>query len=100
MCLPERTMAMQNAHLRMCNLTFVRQTRDTITNITVGLNCLVAEPRDSQTATTLHLVSIFGGDQDIGAVLAAAHEALRFRVATDDRRFFRAPGEKPGLFRW
>src|SRR5437899_8768583 len=83
MHLPERRTAMQNAHLRMCKLTFVRQTRDTITNITVGLNCLVAEPGDSQTATTLHLVSIFGGDQDIGAVLAAAHEALRFRVATD-----------------
>ena len=28
--------AMQNAHLRMGKLTFVRQTRDTITNITVG----------------------------------------------------------------
>ena len=38
---------MQNAHLRMGKLTFVRQTRDTITNITVGLNCLVAEPPDS-----------------------------------------------------
>ena len=84
---------MQNAHLRMGKLTFVRQTRDTITNITVGLNCLVAEPRDSQTATTLHLVSIFGGDQDIGAVLAAAHEALRFRVATDDRDFVGTLGE-------
>ena len=90
---------MQNAHLRMCKLTFVRQTRDTITNITVGLNCLVAEPRDSQTATTLHLVSVFGGDQDIGAVLAAAHEALRFRVATGDREFVGTLGEKPVLYR-
>jgi hypothetical protein len=90
---------MQNAHLRMCKLTFVRQTRDTVTNITVGLNCLVAEPRDSHTATTLHLVSIFGGDQDIGAVLAAAHEALRFRVATDDRDFVGTLGEKPVLYR-
>ena len=90
---------MQNAHLRMGKLTFVRQTRDTITNITVGLNCLVAEPRDSQTATTLHLVSIFGGDQDIGAVLAAAHEALRFRVATDDRDFVGTLGEQPVLYR-
>ena len=61
---------MQNAHLRMGKLTFVRQARDTITNITLGLNCLVAEP-DSQTATSLHLVSVFGGDQDVGAVLAA-----------------------------
>src|SRR5688572_10380833 len=79
--LPERTRAMQNAHLRMGKLTFVRQTRDTITNVTVGLNCLVAEPPDSPTATTLHLVSIFGGDQDVGALVAAAHEGLRFNVA-------------------
>src|SRR5947209_9541683 len=92
-------MAMQNAHLRMGKLTFVRQTRDTITNITVGLNCLVAELPDSQTATTLHLVSVFGGDQDIGAVLAAAHEALRFRVATDDGDFVGTLGEKPVLYR-
>jgi hypothetical protein len=83
----------------MGKLTFVRQTRDTITNITVGLNCLLAEPGDSQTATTLHLVSIFGGDQDIGAVLAAAHEALRFRVATDDGDLVGTLGEKPVLYR-
>ena len=97
--LPERRMAMQNAHLRMGKLTFVRQTRDTITNITVGLNCLVAEPPDSQTATTLHLVSVFGGDQDIGAVLAAAHEALRFRVTTDTHEFLGTLGEKPVIYR-
>ena len=77
----------------------MRQTRDTITNITVGLNCLVAEPRDSQTATTLHLVSIFGGDQDIGAVLAAAHETLHFRVATGAGEFVGTLGEKPVLYR-
>src|SRR5207247_4348488 len=88
-----------NAHLRMSKLTFVRQTRDTITNITVGLNCLVAEPSDSQTATTLHLVSVFGGDQDIGAVLAAAQETLRFRVATGAREFVGTLGEKPVLYR-
>ena len=77
----------------------MRQTRDTITNITVGLNCLVAEPPDSQTPTTLHLVSVFGGDQDIGAVLAAAYEALRFKVATDTREFVGTLGEKPVLYR-
>src|SRR5437016_4677925 len=96
---PERTMAMQNAHLRMGKLTFARQTRDTITNITVGLSCLVAEPPDSHSATTLHLVSVFGGDQDIGAVLAAAHEALRFRVTTDTHELLGTLGEKPVIYR-
>src|SRR5438093_4632951 len=85
--LRERRNAMQNAHLRMGKLTFVRQARDTITNITLGLNCVVAEPPESQSATSLHLVSVFGGDQDIGAVIAAVHEALRFRLTTQDGEF-------------
>ena len=89
---------MQNAHQRMGKLTFVRQGRDTITNITLGLNCLVAE-EDSQTATSLHLISVFGGDQDVGAVLAAAHEALRFRVAVGEREFVGTLGEKPMIYR-
>ena len=90
---------MQNAHLRMGKLTFVRQVRDTITNITLSLNCLVAEPPDSQTAISLHLVSVFGGDQDVGAVLAAAHEALRFRVSIGAREFVGTLGEKPVIYR-
>jgi hypothetical protein len=89
---------MQNAHLRMGKLTFVRQARDTITNITLGLSCLVAEPPDSQTATSLHLVSVFGGDQDVGAVVAA-HEALRFRVSIGEREFVGTLGEKPVIYR-
>jgi hypothetical protein len=83
----------------MGKLTFTRQTRDTITNITVGLNCLVAEPPDSRSSTSLHLVSVFGGDQDIGAVLAAAHEALRFRVTTGAHDFLGTLGEKPVVYR-
>ena len=67
----------------MGKLTFVRQTRDTITNITVGLNCLVAEPRRIRATRRLHLVSVFGGDQDIGAVMAAAHEGFDFRSASE-----------------
>ena len=65
---------MQNAHLRMGKLTFARQTRDTITNVTVGMNCLVADPPDSREMAKMHLLSVFGGDQDIGAIVAAARE--------------------------
>ena len=90
---------MQNAHLRMGKLTFVRQTRDTITNITVPLNCLVAEPADSRGAATLHLVSVFGGDQDVGAVIAAAHEGLRFELAFADEEIIGTLGEKPVIYR-
>ncbi len=90
---------MRNAHLRMGKLTFVRQTRDTITNITLNLNCLVAEPPDAQSATLLHLVSVFGGDQDVGAVIAAAQEALRFRIAFGSQEFVGTLGEKPVVYR-
>ena len=90
---------MQNAHLRMGKLSFVRQTRETITNITLNLNCLVAEPPDSRSATSLHLVSIFGGDQEVGAVLAAAHEGLHFKIAIGTQDFIGTLGEKPVIYR-
>ena len=90
---------MLNAHLRMGTLIFVRQSRDTITNVTVGLNCLVAEPPDTSASATLHLVSVFGGDQDVGAVVAAAHETLRFRVSTGVGEFVGTLGEKPVIYR-
>jgi hypothetical protein len=84
----------------MGKLTFVRQTRDTITNVSVRLDRLVAEPPlDSRTATDLHLVSAFGGDQEIGATLTAAHEGLRFQVGIGGQEFIGTLGEKPVVYR-
>jgi hypothetical protein len=60
---------------------------------------MVAEPLDSATPVTLHLVSVFGGDQDVGAVVAAAHEALGFRVSIGAREFPGTLGEKPVMYR-
>ncbi len=91
---------MKNAHLRMGKLTFVRQTRDTITNVSVHLNRLVAEPADdTRSSTQIHLVSAFGGDQDIGATIAAALEGLRFQVAFEGKEFIGSLGEKPSMYR-
>jgi len=91
---------MQNAHLRMGKLTFVRQTRDTITNVSVHLNRVVSEvPPDSRTMMDLHLVSIFGGDQEIGATVAAAHEGLRLQLAIGAQEFIGSLGEKPVVYR-
>jgi hypothetical protein len=84
----------------MGKLTFVRQTRDTITNVSVRLDRLVAEPLpDSRTATDLHLVSVFGGDQEIGATLSAAHEGLRFQAGIAGQEFIGTLGEKPVVYR-
>lgn len=91
---------MQNAHLRMGKLTFVRQARDTITNVSVHLDRLVAEPPSAERTTTdLHLVSVFGGDQEIGAMIAAAHEGLRFQIVFSAREFIGTLGPKPVIFR-
>lgn len=91
---------MQNAHLRMGKVIFVRQTRDTTTNVSVHLDRMVAErPSDPGTSTGLHLISVFGGDQEIGAVIAAAHEGLRFRIAVGGHDFMGTLGEKPVVYR-
>jgi hypothetical protein len=84
----------------MGTLTFVRQTRDTITNVSVHLDRVVAEPPpESKSATEIHLVSVFGGDQEIGATLAAAHEGLRFQVRIGGSEFIGTLGEKPVVYR-
>ena len=91
---------MQNAHLRLGKLTFVRQTRDTVTDVSVYLDRLVAEePAEPYLAAALHLVSVFGGDQELGAVIAAAHEGLRFEVRAPGINLFGSLGEKPTVYR-
>ncbi len=89
---------MENAHLRMGRLTFVRQTRDSVTDVSVYLEKLVAEAQDDRSAT-FHLVSVFGGDQEIGAVIAAAQEGLRFQTEFGERRLLGTLGEQPVIYR-
>ncbi len=91
---------MKNAHLRMGKLTFVRQTRDSITNVSVHLHRLLAEPAENpHSSAKIHLVSAFGGDQDIGATIAAALEGLRFQVTFPGAEFIGSLGEKPVVYR-
>lgn len=60
---------------------------------------VVAEPSPDRGDTPLHLISAFGGDQEIGAVIAAAQEGLRFEVEFQGRRFVGTLGEKPTVYR-
>lgn len=89
---------MENAHQRMGRLTFVRQTRDSVTDVSVYMEKLIAEGQDDRSGT-FHLISVFGGDQEIGAVIAAAQEGLRFQLAFEDKRLFGTLGEKPVVYR-
>jgi len=90
---------MDNAHLRLGKLKFIKQTRDTITEVTVHLERLIAEVPPERGETAFRLVSVFGGDQEIGAVIAAAQEGLRFQVEWQGRQIIGTLGEKPNVFR-
>lgn len=91
---------MENAHLRMGKLTFVRQTKDTSTQVTLYLDRLVAEvSADPYSMTALHFLSVFGSDQEIGAVTAAAADHHSFQIAAPGMDFVGTLGEKPALYR-
>lgn len=91
---------MENAHLRFGKLTFIRQTRDTMTQTSAHLDCFVAEPAvDQGRETGLHLASVFGGDQEIGAMLAAVHEGLRFQIEASTISLIGTFGENPVVYR-
>jgi hypothetical protein len=78
----------------------VKQTRDTVTDVTVHLSQLVAEqPEASGAAAAIHLVSVFGGDVEIGAVGAAAHEGFRFQIKAPGLALFGTVGDDPILYR-
>ncbi|MBY0373725.1 MAG: hypothetical protein K2Q23_07000, partial [Bryobacteraceae bacterium] len=90
---------MENAHLRLGKLRLIKQTRDTITEVTVHLERLIADVPPERSETAFHLVSVFGGDQEIGAVIAAAQEGLRFQVEWQGRQIMGTLGDKPTVFR-
>lgn len=90
---------MENAHLRMGKLKFIKQTRDAITEVTVNLDQLIAEVPPERGESAFHLVSVFGGDQEVAAVIAAAQEGLRFQVEWQGRQIIGTLGEKPAVFR-
>ena len=69
---------MQNAHLRMGRLEYRRSTGKTDTRISVHVDRYVGEGEDA------HLISLFGGDAEVGAITAAIHEKHTFTVMLPD----------------
>ena len=85
---------MQNAHLRLGLLEFVRFTEKTSTRIRVRVDRYIGE--DGQA----HLVSVFGNDSDIGAITAAVHEKASFSVSFPDGETKEVSlGEKAACYR-
>jgi hypothetical protein len=86
---------MKNAHQRFGKLAYQRRSEKTATNIRVYMDAFVGEERGKA-----HLVSVVGGDVEIGALHAAFANGDPF-AAIDPSGFERivSLGEKPLCFR-
>ena len=90
---------MKNAHLRFGTLEFVKTTRDSTLHVRVHMSQLIAECAEGGSANA-HLVSVFGGDQDVAAIAAAIAENVEFQASGPDLRSIRVRfGESAQVFR-
>ena len=86
---------MKNAHERFGRLVYRRHTEKTATNLCVVLDAFVGEERGKA-----HLVSVVGGDVEIGALAAAFANGDSFTVVDPySAESIVALGEKPLCFR-
>lgn len=72
---------MQNAHERFGTVEFTKRTKDTTTRVRVYVDRVVLETaRDQRGQAAAHLVSMVGGDAEIGALWAAVIEGALFHI--------------------
>ena len=77
---------MQNAHERFGSLEFVKRTKDATTRVRVHIDRAVLEtPKDERGQAAAHLVSMVGGDAEIGALWAAVTEGALFQIQLPGR---------------
>ncbi len=94
---------MQNARQRMGRLEYVKfaaKAKAASTHIAVWADRAIVEPAEDARVHVCHLVSVFGGEQEIAAISAAASEASQFTLSAP----YREPvticlGERPTVFR-
>jgi len=77
---------MKNAHERFGTLEYAKRMKDTTTHIRLRLDRFIGEIEGERNSRA-HLISVLGGDSDIGAIGAAIHEQSLFTV--------RGPGIEP-----
>ena len=92
---------MKNAHERFGTLQFTKRMKDTMTDIRLRLDRFIGEAatvnRDPGKA---HVISVVGGDQEVGAVWAAITEGGYFTVSGPDLDPLSLTlGENPECFR-
>src|SRR5580700_77493 len=72
---------MQNAHERLGTLEFTKCMKDTTTRVRVCIDRVVLEPAlNEQGQAHAHLISMIGGDSEIGAMWAAVTGAELFHI--------------------
>lgn len=72
---------MQNAHERFGTLEFTKRTKDTTTRVRVYVDRAILEPaKVEQAQVNAHLISMIGGDSEIGALWAAVTEGALFQL--------------------
>jgi hypothetical protein len=77
---------MQNAHERFGSLEFIKRTKDSTTRVRVHIDRAVLEtPKDERGQARAHLISMIGGDSEIGALWAAATEGALFQIQLPGR---------------
>ena len=77
---------MKNAHERFGVLEYTKRMKDTTTRIQLRLDRFIGEVEGGRNGKA-HLISVLGGDSDVGAIWAAVIEQNHFTVE--------APGIKP-----
>ena len=70
---------MKNAHDRFGVLEYTKRMKDTTTRIRLRLDRFIGEVDDARNGKA-HLISVLGGDSDVGAIWAAVIEQNLFTV--------------------
>jgi hypothetical protein len=72
---------MQNAHERVGMLEFTKRTKETTTRVQVYIDRAVLEPaKEEKGQARAHLISMIGGDSEVGALWAAITEAALLHI--------------------
>lgn len=71
---------MKNAHERLGWLAFSRELKDSAVRVRLRLDRLIAEMEDNGQGGKLHLLSVVGGESDVGAAWASALSNQIFTV--------------------
>jgi hypothetical protein len=70
----------KNAHERLGWLEFTRVLKDTTARVRLRLDRCIAENDQDESSGKLHLISVLGGESDVGAAWAAVQENTVFSI--------------------